>query len=492
MMKVKVIFDVKKPGPQIDPKIFGHFLENMGSCIYRGGLLNKSGNVRDDMVAAMKGLSVPVLRWPGGLFADGYDWVDGIGEKRPLRANRYWKKYSRVLGPEDPNRFGTDEFLGLCENIGAEPYINANLGTGTARQAADWVEYCNGDAKTGWGKARAENGREKPWNVKTWGIGNESFGFWAYGYTHPSRYAMQYNDFYRAMTERDSNIKPVAVGTCDIWPNWNPIVLSAIKGRAAYLSLHVYLPGNRPQYLCMKIGAGAANHYALSAAYLELIRKIDFVHRQIVDVMGEKSAIPIALDEWNLWWWWPQVIRKFWKMRDAVSVAGMAGAMVDRCEQVKMGNIAQIINVLGLLQSDYGKIVKTPLYHVLRLFSETLSGRRVNCEVDTPTFSAKKLGGIPAATEVPFLGAHGSVNKNKCAMVLIARRYEGTTQIQLEAPDVKFTRLRVLSGPSPEAANTFSAPDTVDIHEKPVKDGSGGLVVELPAASVAAVEGEIL
>ncbi len=492
-MNAKVTVDVRKAGPKIDPKIFGHFLENMAKSLYQGGLLDAKGKARPEAVKALNDMRVSCLRWPGGLFADGYHWTDGIGLNRPEKPNLFWKKYGPWIGPSDPNHFGTDEFLSLCRDLSAEPYININLAKGTPTEAADWVQYCNGAPETPWGKKRAENGRTKPWDVRIWGIGNEQFGFWAYGHSDPSNYAKRYLQFERLMREQSPEITPVVVGACDLWPNWNPIVLSRIEGQAAYLSLHVYLPStNKPQYLVMRIPGNQKSHYSLASAYLELDRKLRFVAGQMQSVLGENHRMKIALDEWNLWWWFLQIYQVFWRMRDAVSVAGMVGTLVDHCEVVSLANLAQAFNVLGLLQTNAGQIVKTPPWYVMQMFASTLVGHRIPCEVEGPTYFSKKLGAIPAARKAPLVSAHAATNGHRVGITLIQRRYEAPMRIELECPGVHFNRLLLLKGPHPDARNTFDKPDEVGVSEVEIKDGKGGFSVELPPASIAAVVGTMV
>ncbi len=490
-MNAKVFVDTKNMGPKIDPKIFGHFLENMAKSLYGGGFLGSDGKPRGEAVKALDEMRVSCLRWPGGLFADGYHWEDGIGPDRPVRPNRFWKKYGPWIGPKDPNHFGTDEFLSLCAKIKADPYININLATGSAKEAADWVQYCNGAPDTPFGKNRAENGRRDPWGVKTWGIGNEQFGYWAYGHSDPAGYAKRYLEFHRLMREQDPGITPVVVGTCDMWPNWNPIVLSRIEGQAAYLSFHVYLPSmNKAQYLLFRLGGNAQNHYSLASAYLELDRKISFVAGQMRDVLGENHFMKIALDEWNLWWWFLQIYQVFWRMRDAVAVAGMAGSLVDHCDIVGMANLAQAFNVLGLLQTNEGKIVKTPPYYVMQLYASTLVGGRIPCKVSGPSYFSKKLGAIPAARNAPMVSAHAAATGERAGITLIQRRYEGPMRIEVECPGYRFKSLRLLGAEHPDARNTFENPDAVGVKEMEISDGAGGFSVELPATGVAAAIGE--
>jgi len=489
-MNSKVTLDCQGSGPKIDAKIFGHFLENMARSIYSGGLLDIKGRVREEIVKAFEDVNMSVLRWPGGLFADGYDWKDGVGQNRPTLPNKFWKKLSPLIGPKDFNYFGTDEFLGMCQRIKADPYINVNIATGTAENAADWVEYCNGNPETTLGGERAKNGKMEPWAVKIWGIGNEQFGWWALGHNDPEAYGKKYLEFYDAMTDRDEWISPVAVGACDLFPDWNDRLLQVIGDRAAYLSVHVYLPGNQPPFLFMGMPPNAKNHYSLASAGFEVDRKLKIVAEQIRKNDGPDSKMKVALDEWNLWWWWPQVYKVRWRMRDAVSVASMAGAMVNNCETVGMGNLAQAVNVLGLLLTNYDHVVKTPLFYVMKMFAEALKGSRVDVKVDAPTYSSKKAGGIPATTDSPLVEAFASRNGDDVGMIIVQKRYEQGMNVEIEAPDFKFERLQVLSGVTPDAKNTYSNPDNVGVSETEIKDGQGGLVVSLPPASVAAVYGK--
>lgn len=482
--------DTTTDGPDIHPWLFGHFIENMASCLYQGGLLDAEGRPRDEIVTALRAMGVPLLRWPGGLFADGYDWRDGVGPTRPVRPNRYWRRWGPRMGPQDPNLFGTHEFLTLCEKFDAEPYINVNMGSGTAKNAGAWVAYCNQGTDTDAGRARAANGREAPFGVRIWGIGNETYGFWSIGHTDARTYARRYRDFHAAMTDADPTIAPVAVGACDLWPDWNPAVLAEIGDRAAYLSVHVYLPGNKPQYLLLRGPATADCHYALAAAGVELSRKLSVAERQIRDA-GLSGAVRIALDEWNLWWWATQTYKTWWRMRDAVAAAGMIGALVDHADHVGMANIAQAINVLGVIRTDERRVVLSPIYHMLAGAAATLRGARLKVRTETPTFSTARYGGIPATGAVPYVETWAARDGDRVGAMVIQRRYDDAVEVRLEWPGVRVESVRLLSGPSPDARNDWEHPDRAAPRDLPVADGAGGASFVLPAASIAFVTGTI-
>lgn len=476
--------DPSAQGPAISPWLFGHFLENLGACLYRGGLLDATGKPREEIVRRMREMGVPILRWPGGLFADGYHWRDGVGPNRPVRPNKYWGRYGPLLGPKDPNHFGTHEFVALCRELGAEPYINVNLGSGTPREAADWVAYCN---RTSGPEAerRAQNGAPAPLGVRVWGIGNETYGFWSIGHCDAKTYAARFREFHAAMTDADPSITPVAVGTCDLWPDWNPAVLGEVGERMSYLALHIYLPSmNNPLYLARPLGGGAANHGSLCAAGVEVARKIRFVAAQIREA-GLAGRVRIALDEWNLWWWILQTYKTWWRMRDAVALAGMAGAIVDHAEVVGMANLAQAINVLGLIRTDASRVVVTPLWHVMRMFAAALRGARLAVTPIGPTFSTRKLGAIPPTGAIPTVEAWAARDGDNVGAVVAQRRWHGPVRVRVDAPGVRWTSIEILSAAHPDERNDFAHPDRVRALERPW-DGDE---IELPAACVARLAG---
>ena len=233
---------------------YGHFIEHLGECI-KGGIWAEGekpemflGGVRPELVEAIRAIHPALIRYPGGCFADGYHWQDGIGPRasRPLRANRAWGKLGPQAGPPEDNHFGTDEFLQLCAAVGAEPMLTVNVGSGTAQEAADWVEYANGSASTRWGAEREKNGHAAPYGVKYWFIGNEIFGIYETGHLMPEQYVKVFREYARAMRAVDPSIKLIAVGNhfsrskaskMDI----NRQVIEGTAGEIDYLSVHQYV-----------------------------------------------------------------------------------------------------------------------------------------------------------------------------------------------------------------------------------------------------------
>ncbi len=234
---------------EVNPHVFGNFAEHLGRCIY-GGMFDEKSPLSDadgfrrDVLDAARGLGLTLLRWPGGNFASGYNWKDGIGPRaeRPSRRDHAW-------GALESNRFGTDEFLRYCERLGVEPYLCINAGLGSVEDARNWVEYTNEAANTYWAQQRRKNGRDQPWGVKVWGLGNEIDGPWQLGHKNAEDYAKFALEAAKAMRREDGSIRLIASGSSNFgpgadWVGWNRTVLERLKTEIDYISLHTYI-GNR-------------------------------------------------------------------------------------------------------------------------------------------------------------------------------------------------------------------------------------------------------
>ncbi|MBU1672056.1 MAG: hypothetical protein KKF41_08170 [Actinobacteria bacterium] len=458
---------------EIDPRIYGHFVENMARCIYDGLLRNErpgkpSGpwKLREEVVGWFRDLKPPVVRWPGGLYADGYNWRDGIGplEARPMRRNRYWSRYGPATRVMDPNAFGSDEFMRLSRQIGAEPYVNVNLGTGSANEAARWVEYMNGGAETVEGRRRSEYGHELTYGVRTWGIGNEMYGFWALGHMPAEEYARRYLEFVDAMEEVDSDLELVAVGADHYFSNtWNREVLSTAGDRVGLLSIHCYLPGMERiggVALTRLLKGGPGLYSAIVAAPLEFERRLGEAVQDIKAVMGERAEVRIAFDEWNLWWtpWQVQVPR--WTLRDALFACGVFHALHRMSNWVSMANVAQLVNVLGLILTMGDRAVRTAMYYPFVLYS--LAGpTRVQSTCECGSFDSPGAGGIPPISSVPYLDVSATLSGDgKALTVFVINRHPGEPVDCSLAIDgfspAGTVEEHVLDGPSTTALNWFA------------------------------------
>jgi alpha-L-arabinofuranosidase len=296
--QARIKLDTDRTIGEIHPHLFGNFAEHLGRMIYggvyeEGSPLSDQDGYRKDVMEVVKQLNVTILRWPGGNFASGYNWKDGIGPKdqRPMRKDLAWDDL-------ESNRFGTDEFLKYCEVIGAEPYICINLGLGTIDEARHWVEYCNESKNTYWAEQRRKNGRDKPYNVKYWALGNEIDGPWQLGHKNAEEYSKMALEAAKAMRSTDSSIKLIASGSSNYgptadWRHWNRTVLETLRNQADYIAIHTYI-GNRDN-----------DFEKFMASSQTIDNYIDVTASQIKEVQSRQPnprTIYIAYDEWNVWY----------------------------------------------------------------------------------------------------------------------------------------------------------------------------------------------
>lgn len=503
-MKTVIEVDAAAELGMIDRRIYGHFVENMARCVYGGFLRNeKPGDprgpwtLREDLVEMVSALKPPVTRWPGGLYADGYYWRDGIGplEARPLRRNRYWSRYGPLTRVLDPNTFGTQEFLDLCERLKTEPYLNVNIGTGSAMDAARWVEYVNGSQDTLEGRRRAEYGREKPWGVRTWGIGNEAYGIWSLCHSGSAEYARRFLEFKGAMQEVDDGLQYVAVGAEPYFSkSWNRDVLSLAGGEVDLLSIHIYLPGMEriAGVTATRMLKGAPAMYrAIVASPLEIERRLEQVGKDIAAVMGG-DGVKVAFDEWNLWWKPSQLLVPHWTMRDAIFACGVLNVMHRLSGMVTMANVAQLVNVLGVISAGAKGVYRSPLYYAMLLYSTLAGPRRVELKVRGASFDSPALGGIPAISDVPVLDCSATLNENGKVLTIFVINRDPDTDARVALAVKAFdptgkVEIHCLNGPSADSVNDYGSDKVVSIKKTRIEPSAVLPDAVFPAHSVSAL-----
>ena len=372
--QVKVAVHEDATGQPVIPKeIYGQFAEHLGRCIYDGIWVGKDSPIpnidgyRKDLVEAIRDLKVPVLRWPGGCFADEYHWMDGIGplSGRPKMINSNWG------GTVEDNSFGTHEFLNFCEMLGIEPYISGNVGSGSVEELAKWVEYMTAKGGT-MAEKRAANGRTEPWKVKYLGVGNESWG--CGGNMTPEFYSDQYKRYAIYCRNYDGNrLYKVASGASDYDYNWTRVLMSRVRNDISGLSLHYYT--------VMDWGhKGSAREFD-EDEYYDILGKaveIDEVlrnHEAIMDLYDPNRRIDLLLDEWGTWFdvepgTNPGHLYQQNSMRDAMVAALSLNIFNKHTARLKMANIAQMVNVLqAMILTKGSETVLTPTYHVFRMYN---------------------------------------------------------------------------------------------------------------------------
>jgi alpha-L-arabinofuranosidase len=399
----RIKIDVDRTIGQVDPLLFGNFAEHLGRMIYggiyeEGSPLADADGFRKDVMQAVKDLGVSILRWPGGNFASGYNWQDGIGPKdqRPARLELAWADL-------ETNRFGTDEFLRYAERIGAEPYICLNLGLGTIDDARHWVEYTNGDKKTHWAEQRRKNGREKPWNVKYWALGNEIDGPWQLGHKNAEEYSKFALETAKAMRAVDPSIKLVASGSSNYganadWIGWNRTVLQTLRNQVDYIAIHTYI-ANRENDLERYLGGWQ----------LTVDRYIDTTAALINEVRAGPDPRPIyiAYDEWNVWYRTgnKEKLEEVYNFEDALAMGMFFNAFFRRADVVKMANLAQMVNVIApIMTSKQGLFLQTTYFPIVE-YGKQRGNTALDAWVSAPTYRIQNR-----PQEVKYLDVSASYN----------------------------------------------------------------------------------
>jgi alpha-N-arabinofuranosidase len=491
---VAVTLRADQPGPVVNRNIYGHFAEHLGRGIYEGiwvgpaSPIPNTRGIRNDVLAALRELNVPVLRWPGGCFADEYHWKDGIGprEKRPSMINTHWG------GVVEDNSFGTHEFMDLVELLGTSAYITGNVGSGTPQEMMEWVEYLTSDAISPMANLRRQNGREKAWRVPYFGLGNEPWG--CGGNMRPEYYAdefRKYNTFIKNY-DRSKPIYRIAGGASDFNYAWTEILMERVGRRMNAASLHYY---TLPTGNWNKKGSATAFGEDLWFATLSRTLRMDELitkHAAIMDRTDPDRRIGLAIDEWGTWYdvepdTEPGFLYQQSTMRDALVAALNFHVFHKHAGRVVMTNIAQTVNVLqAMILTDKEKMIRTPTYWVFEMFKVHQGGTFLPLELTPPdyAFGSEK---IPAVSASATRSADGRVVHLSLANTTPARALPiAVTLAGLKAVSAAG---RLLTAPTMQAHNTFAAPDAV----KPVPfDGltlaGGVLTLTLPAKSVAVVE----
>ncbi len=487
----KVVLRTDEAKDTISRMIYGQFAEHLGSCVYEGIWVGEDSDIpntkgyRNDALEALRELKVPVLRWPGGCFADDYHWRDGVGDKskRPTLINNNWG------GTQEDNSFGTHEFFNLCEMLGIEPYLSVNIGSGTVQEAAQWIEYVtapNGPMAA----ERAANGRKEPWKLKFTGIGNESWG--CGGEMRPEYYSDVYRRYSVYMRNQPGNkLFRIASGASDYDYNWTKTLMSRVgAGRMDGLSLHYYTVADWNK-------KGSATDFDTEVYYNTIGKclEIEPVLERHIAIMDEKDPerrVGLMVDEWGTWFdEEPGTVAGHLfqqnTMRDAMVAALTLNVFHRHAGRVRMANIAQLANVLQAMWLTKGdKLVLTPTYYVFKMYRPHQDAVLIPLNVDCDTIRDSNGRNIPALAATASRAADGSVT-----VTVTNPMADRTAKVEIELPKGvgrKIASAELLAAPDVHARNTFENPDAVKLSElKNVKIKGDRLVMELPAVSVGGV-----
>ncbi len=477
---------------KINKNIYGHFAEHLGNDIYGGFWVGPDSRIpntrglRNDVLAAMKEINPPVIRWPGGCFADTYHWKDGIGPRnqRPSIVNTNWG------GVTEDNSFGTHEFLDLCELLGAEPYICVNVGSGTVEEASQWVEYVNSDADSPMTKLRKKNGREQPWNVKYWAVGNES---WGCGGNMDVEY---YVDLFKrfATFMRSGHLYRVASGGTDSDFNWTETLMRKMQNREQMMqgySFHYYTfaggwnnKGSATQF-------GEKDWFATMSKTLQ-VRDVLEQQIGIMDRYDPESRIGLIADEWGNWFnvepgTNPGFLFQQNTVRDAVTAALYLNIFNNDARRIQMANIAQTINVLqAMLFTKGDQLVKTPTFYVFKMYKVHQDATLLPIDVQCKDYTVGDES-IPAITASASKDAEGRIH---ISMANLNPNQDIPLSIEVRgAGELGSHSGQIITAPTMNAYNDFGKPEEVNI--QPFSGYSldrDTLSVQLPSKSVVTIE----
>ena len=480
----KVILDPRVTGAKISKNIYGHFSEHLGRCIYQGLYVGKDSPIpnvkgmRTDVVQALKKIGVPVLRWPGGCFADEYHWEDGIGPKetRKRMVNTNWG------GVVEDNSFGTHEFLELCGQIGCEPYINANVGSGTVREMAEWVEYLNSEGDSTVVKKRWANGRKDPWGVKFWGVGNENWG--CGGNMRPEYYADEFRRYQTyCRNYGDNKLYRIACGPSVDDYNWTAVMMERAGEYMDALTLHYYtVPG--PWHDKGSATEFNEEDYARTLRLALRMEELVSNHLQIMNRYDPKHRVGLIVDEWGTWFnvepgTNPGFLYQQNTMRDAQVAALTLNIFNAHADRIVMANLAQTVNVLqSVILTEGDKMVLTPTYHVFDLYKAHQEGTLVPVHVDADD----------SAEGVKRVSASASLKGDVLTVTLANTSATESCEVPISLCGAKPAKAegRVLAGEM-HAKNDFSASPVAIAPLTSLSLSSDEVRVTLPACSVAEI-----
>jgi len=461
-----IVLNADKGKDIIDKNIYGHFAEHLGHCIYGGFYIGDSNKtiphkdgVRLDVINALKKLKVPVLRWPGGCFADTYHWQDGVGPKkeRPSMLNVWWGNV------KEDNSFGTNEFLNMCEILGAEPYLSGNVGSGTPQELSDWIKYTtHPNSSSPMTDYRQKNGRPNPWKVKFWGLGNEAWG--CGGNMKVEYYANIYRQYATFMTNWNNSDKlyRIASGASDDDYHWTEVLMKELPaGMYDALGLHHYSVINWSK-------KGSATAFSEEEYFTTMKRALQMEelvtkHSAIMDKYDPQKKKHLAVDEWGGWYdVEPGTNGAFLfqqnTMRDAVLAGATLNIFNNHCDRVKMANLAQIINVLqAVILTKEEKLVLTPTYHVMEMYNVHQDATMLPVEVT----SNKYILGKDTLTSV---WASASKNKNGAthiSLVNVDAKQPQSVSININGANYKAVTGRILTSDKLQNYNSFENPNKI-------------------------------
>lgn len=491
----------------LDRRLLGAFLEHLGRAIYTGvyepdSPLADDNGFRKDVIDEVKQLHVPIMRYPGGNFVSGYNWLDGVGpkDKRPTVLERAWNSI-------ETNQFGTNEFVDWCRLVGTEPLLGFNLGTGTPEMAVEYFEYCNLDRGTKWSDLRREHGYEQPHNVRYWCLGNEMDGPWQMG-TMPAReYGRKARDSARQIRVINRDARLIACGSSNtILPTylkWDREVLEECYDQVDGISLHNYY-GNTDELT----GNDTSRYLAMNLDMQRQIDEIAAVCDYVQGTLKSPKRLWLSFDEWNVWYrarsgdsvngqrqFAPKLLEEPYNLEDALLVGGFLNSLLRKSDRVRVGCLAQIINVIAPLTTNREKVLRHTIYYPYSWALKYARGRVLDLLVESETYPIRAEGLRPDFArddQVPFLDVTATVDaeRSEACVLVLNRDLQSERELVLDWRDPTPTRVlaaETLTGRDLKAVNTFERPTLVAPQRLDAPQAGARMTLKLPPASYSAI-----
>ena len=470
--EVRIFVDSRRTIAPLDRNLFGSFLEHLGRAIYGGiyepgSKLSDATGFRKDVLAEIRQLGVPIIRYPGGNFVSGYNWLDGVGPKqeRPRVLDKAWNSINS-------NQFGTNEFMAWAKAVGTEPLMGLNLGTGTPEQAAALVEYCNVDSGTKWSELRRKHGFAEPYKAKHWCLGNEMDGPWQIGHMTATEYGMKAQDAARQMRLVDPSVQLIACGSSTpfmpTYLEWDRQVLEECYEYVDGLSLHRYFENT-----AKTTGADSAKFLAMN---LSMDRQIAETLAVCDLVRGHKRSpkrLWLSFDEWNVWYRQrtgdavnghrqeaPHLLEEIYNLEVALLVGGLVNSLLRNADRVKIACLAQLVNVIAPLMTNENGLFRQTIYYPYSWALQFARGRVLNVLVEAPTYD------VPEMDAVPYVDATATMNPDdgKTSFFILNRDLSKSHPVEIVWEDKPASQVlvsQILTGDDLKAVNGFDAPNRV-------------------------------
>ena len=487
-------FDPDRAVGSVDPRIFGGFLEHMGRAVYQGvydpeSSLADPDGYRTDVCSALQRLKMSVVRYPGGNFASGYHWQDGIGpvSERPVTRELAWQSI-------EPNTFGTEEYLRLCRLMDWEPMITVNLGTGTPEEARNWVEYCNAPAGTRYADKRKINGNLASHAVKLWCLGNEMDGPWQLGHVPADQYAIRAQQAAKLMKDVDPSIEVVVCGSSSpgmaTYLEWDRQVLEYLGDFANFISLHRYVGNPQDDIL---------DYLAISNSIDRQIEAVDITCRYVQEKRRSPKRAFLCFDEWNVWYknreengegqHAPHLIEEVYNLEDALVVAGFLNSFIRHADVMKVANLAQIVNVIAPIQTRGDEMLIQPIFYPFEMVSKRKKGTSLQPRILGPKYTGRTNG------EVPFIDSSAILDESLLHVFATNRspNEDAVVTVDFARHQIKgLESAEILTGLDPKDANSYENPDLIKSHPfEKVDLQFGTACINLPPLSFTALTLEL-